>query len=137
MRDSIKNYRVCQKRIGKGSFSTIHKCFNKNNDVFALKNININKLKDKTTIKNEYNLIRNLSHINVVKVYELIYDTELNNIYMILEFFENGDLSKYLSGKSLQEDYVNNFSIQIKDGLKYLLSKNIPQRPEAAEHTCI
>ena len=128
MRDSIKNYRICQKRIGKGSFSTIHKCFNLNNDVFALKNINVTKLKDKTIIKNEYNLIRNLSHINVVKVYELIYDTELNNIYMILEFFENGDLSKYLSGKSLTEEYANNFSIQIKDGLQYLLSKNILHR---------
>ena len=37
---NVKDYIVDRKRIGKGSFSTIYKCYHKNtNEVFALKEI--------------------------------------------------------------------------------------------------
>tara|TARA_B110000238_G_C16123803_1_gene438307 strand:+ start:810 stop:2081 length:1272 start_codon:yes stop_codon:yes gene_type:complete len=128
IKNKINDYRICEKRIGKGSFSTIYKCYDKNNNPFAIKNINIDKPKDIEIIKNEFNIMRKLSHINIIKVYELIIDDNLNNINLILEYFENGDLSKYLNGSLLTECYANNFSIQIKNGLEYLMSKDILHR---------
>ena len=72
--------------------------------------------------------MRKLSHINIIKVFDLIIDDNINNIYIILEYFEKGDLSKYLNGSCLEEPSVNNFSIQIKNGLEYLFNKNILHR---------
>lgn len=128
MNNKLQNYRICEKRIGKGSFSTIHKCFDKNNNVFALKKIDVDKLKDKNIVKNEFNIMRKLSHINIIKVFDLIVDEKLNNVYIFLEYFEYGDLGKYLSGNTLEEKHVNNFSIQIKNGLQYLYKQNIIHR---------
>jgi len=128
MNNKLHNYRICEKRIGKGSFSTIYKCFDTNNNVFALKKIDMDKLKDKNIIKNEFNIMRKLSHINIIKVFDLIIDDTLNNVYIFLEYFENGDLGKYLGGNILDEKQVNNFSIQIKNGLQYLYNQNIVHR---------
>tara|TARA_B110000914_G_scaffold225104_1_gene244858 strand:+ start:442 stop:1764 length:1323 start_codon:yes stop_codon:yes gene_type:complete len=128
MNDKLQNYRICEKRIGKGSFSTIHKCFDSNNNVFALKKIDIDRLKDKNVVKNEFNIMRKLSHINIIKVFDLIVDEKQNNVYIFLEYFEYGDLGKYLSGNTLEEKHVNNFSIQIKNGLQYLYKQNIIHR---------
>ena len=128
MNNKLQNYRICEKRIGKGSFSTIHKCFDNNNNVFALKKIDVDKLKDKNIVKNEFNIMRKLSHINIIKVFDLIVDEKLNNVYIFLEYFEYGDLGKYLSGNTLEEKHVNNFSIQIKNGLQYLYKQNIIHR---------
>lgn len=128
MNNKLQNYRICEKRIGKGSFSTIHKCFDNNNNVFALKKIDVDRLKDKNIVKNEFNIMRKLSHINIIKVFDLIVDEKLNNVYIFLEYFEYGDLGKYLSGNTLEEKHVNNFSIQIKNGLQYLYKQNIIHR---------
>tara|TARA_B100000787_G_C16188471_1_gene296054 strand:+ start:1200 stop:2417 length:1218 start_codon:yes stop_codon:yes gene_type:complete len=128
MNNKLLNYRICEKRIGKGSFSTIHKCFDNDNNVFALKKIKVDKLKDKLSVKNEFNIMRKLSHINIIKVFDLIIDEQLDNVYIFLEYFEYGDLGKYLSGNSLEEKHVNNFSIQIKNGLQYLFKQNIIHR---------
>ena len=116
MNSKLHNYRICEKRIGKGSFSTIYKCFDTNNNVFALKKIDMDKLKDRNIIKREFNIMRKLSHINIIKGFDLIIDDKLNNVYMFLEYFENGDLGKYLGGNIIEEKQVNNFSIQIKNG---------------------
>ena len=47
----------------------------------------MDKLKDKNVIKNEFNIMRKLSHINIIKVYDLIIDDTLNNVYIFLEYF--------------------------------------------------
>lgn len=128
MNNRLHNYRICEKRIGKGSFSTIYKCFDISNNVYALKKIDMDKLKNKSIIKNEFNIMRKLSHINIIKVFDLIIDDTLNNVYIFMEYFENGDLCKYLGGNALEEKKVNNFSIQIKNGLQYLYTQNIVHR---------
>ena len=128
MNNRLQNYRICEKRIGKGSFSTIYKCFDISNNVRALKKIDMDKLKNKKSIKNEFNIMRKLSHINIIKVFDLIIDDTLNNVYIFMEYFENGDLGKYLGGNALEEKNVNNFSIQIKNGLQYLYTQNIVHR---------
>ena len=128
---NIKEYIVDKKRIGKGSFSTIYKCrHNLNNKQYALKEINIdkNKNKIKMTIKREFEIMRKLNHENIVKIHDVIIDTRLNNIYFIMDYYEYGDLSHFLNKTPLKEKFSRKYMKQLSNGLKYLLDNNILHR---------
>lgn len=123
----LQNYKISKQRIGKGSFSTVYKAINKNNKLVAIKKIYLDNTKNQTSFLKEFNLMRKLNHINIIKVYDIIIENKYN-IYLILEYFKNGDLSVFLKDKYLDETYIQHYSIHLKDGLEYLLSKNIIHR---------
>jgi serine/threonine protein kinase len=128
---NIKDYIVDRKRIGKGSFSTIYKCrHNITNKIYALKEITIdkNKNKKKLSIKREFEIMRKLNHNNIVKIHDVIIDTQLNNIYFIMDYYENGDLSYFLNKQPLKEKFTRKYMKQLSNGLKYLLDNNILHR---------
>ena len=128
---NIKDYIVDRKRIGKGSFSTIYKCrHNITNKIYALKEITIdkNKNKKKLSIKKEFEIMRKLNHTNIVKIHDVIIDTQLNNIYFIMDYYENGDLSHFLNKQPLKEKFTRKYMKQLSNGLKYLLDNNILHR---------
>ena len=126
---NIKDYIVDRKRIGKGSFSTIYKCrHNITNKIYALKEITIDKNKNKISIKREFEIMRKLNHNNIVKIHDVIIDTQLNNIYFIMDYYENGDLSYFLNKKPLKEKFTRKYMKQLSNGLKYLLDNNILHR---------
>ena len=128
---NIKEYIVDKKRIGKGSFSTIYKCrHNLNNKQYALKEINIdkNKNKIKMNIKREFEIMRKLNHENIVKIHDVIIDKRLNNIYFIMDYYEYGDLSHFLNKKPLKEKFSRKYMKQLSNGLQYLLDNNILHR---------
>ena len=128
---NIKDYVVDRRRIGKGSFSTIYKCkHNITNKTFALKEIIIdkNKNKNKLSIKREFEIMRKLNHENIVKIHDVIIDTQLNNIYFIMDYYEYGDLSNFLKKQPLKEKFTRKYMKQLSNGLKYLLDNNILHR---------
>ena len=126
---NIKEYIVDRNRIGKGSFSTIYKCrHNLNNKIFALKEITIDKSKNKINIKREFEIMRKLNHENIVKIHDVIIDTRLNNIYFIMDYYEYGDLSQFLNKKPLKEKFTRKYMKQLSNGLNYLLNNNILHR---------
>ena len=124
----IKDYIVDRKRIGKGSFSTIYKCKNQYNKTFALKEITIDKTKNKICIKREFEIMRKLNHDNIVKIHDVIIDTQFNNIYFIMDYYEYGDLSQFLNKKPLKEKFSRKYIKQLSNGLSYLLEHNILHR---------
>ena len=73
-------------------------------------------------MKMEINLLKNLSHANIVKYIDAIRSDGYLNI--VLEFVENGTLSnllgKLLKHGNVEEQLVAVYTIQILDGLKYL-----------------
>ena len=126
---NIKEYIVDKKRIGKGSFSTIYKCRHYNSDKeYALKEITIDKNKNKLNIKREFEIMRKLNHENIVKIHDVIIDKHLNNIYFIMDYYEHGDLSKFLNKKPLKEKFTRKYIKQLSNGLSYLLDNNILHR---------
>jgi serine/threonine protein kinase len=128
---NIKDYVVDRRRIGKGSFSTIYKCsHNVTDKTFALKEITIdkNKNKNKLNIKREFEIMRKLNHENIVKIHDVIIDTQLNNIYFIMDYYEYGDLSNFLKKQPLKEKFTRKYMKQLSNGLKYLLDNNILHR---------
>ena len=125
----IKNYIIDRKRIGKGSFSTIYKGKNtKNNNIYAIKEIIIDKNKNKNIIKREFNVLKKLNHPNIIKLHDVIIDTSFQNIYFIMDYHELGDLTKFLNKRPLKEKYCKKYLRQLSYALKYLLENNILHR---------
>ena len=84
----INEYVVNRKRIGKGSFSTIYKGYNKHSKkVFAIKEMSIDKKHNKSNIKRELNVLKKMDNQYIVKLYDVIIDTNYNNIYFVLDYF--------------------------------------------------
>ena len=127
---TIGKYKVFKKRIGRGAFSIVYKGVDTNtNKVFAIKEINLDSLsKNKENIKRETKLMRKLKHSNIITLHDVILDKAYHNIYLILDYYEKGDLMTYLSNKPLKEMYAKKYLRQIADGLKYLLDNNIMHR---------
>ena len=123
----LNKYKVNKTKIGKGSFSSVYKAYNEYNKIVAIKKIYLDKKNSRELLIKEFKLLRNLNHINIIKVYDIISE-ENNKIYIILEYFKNGDLSKVINNKILTEVQSQNYSMQLKDGIKYLYEHNIIHR---------
>ena len=115
--------------IGRGAFSKVYKVKSReNNNIYCLKKINTKKTKDK---ENEIKILSNLSHPNLIKCFFSFYDSE--NIYIIMDFCEFGDLFSLLQSVKKKKVFVNediiwNIAIQVLIGLNYLHSKKIIHR---------
>ena len=124
----LQKYRIEKNRIGTGSFSVVYKGYNiNNNKTVAIKKIYLEKTNDFDLFIKEFKILRSLNHKNIIKVHEIIIEEKIN-VYLILDYYHKGDLTKFLNKRSLKEKYAQNYAIQIKDGLKYLLSQNIIHR---------
>jgi serine/threonine protein kinase len=122
----IKNYKI-GKRIGKGSFSTVYKAFNSDNNIVAIKQICLEDSKNKSAFLKEFNLMRKLNHINIINVFDIVLEDK-NTVYLVLEYFKKGDLSRFIKGKQLEEKFVQKYTLDLKNGLEYLLTQNIVHR---------
>lgn len=125
----VNEYIINRKRIGKGSFSTIYKGYStKNNQVYAIKEITIDKKQNKSNVKRELNVLKTIDNPYIVKLHDVIIDTNYNNIYFILDYYPKGDLAKFLNHKPLKEKYCRKYMKQLALGLEYLLNKDILHR---------
>jgi serine/threonine protein kinase len=128
---SIGNYHVNKKKIGMGSFASIFHGIEKHLSIeVAIKRIHVKDVhKISPTISKEINIMKELKHPNIIKMYEVIYETDFDNINIIMEYAPMGSLHDYLKkNKNISEITSKYFMRQIAGGLKYLLSKNIMHR---------
>ena len=123
-KDSLENYEKIQ-RIGKGSYSSVYKVRNKNTNLIrAMKIIPKNFQKDNTEIMREINILKNLDHPNVMKIYEFLEDDK--NYYLIEEFCDEGDLETALDNKKIYCEFLVKFIMyQVFLAVNYLHSNNI------------
>ena len=125
----VNEYIINRKRIGKGSFSTIYKGYStKNNQVYAIKEIVVDKKQNKSLVKRELSVLKTLDHPSIVKLHDVIIDTNYNNIYFVLDYYPKGDFAKFLDNKPLKEKFCRKYLKQLSQGLEYLLSKDILHR---------
>lgn len=88
----IEHY-VLERKIGKGQFGEVFKGFDKNTNVdIAVKVIDRKQLKGKFVelLENEIKVLRSCNNENIIKLYDL--KKTSNNIYLILEYCNEGDL---------------------------------------------
>ena len=128
---SLGNYYINKKKIGIGSFATIYHGIEKHLAIeVAIKRIHVNDVhKLSPIISKEIDIMKELKHPNIIKMYEVIYETDFDNINIIMEYAPMGSLHDYLKkNKNISEITSKYFMRQIANGLKYLLSKNIMHR---------
>ena len=71
-KDSLENYQKI-KRIGKGSYGSVYKVIKKNTNIIrAMKVIPKNFQKDNKEILREIDILKNLDHPNVMKIFEFL-----------------------------------------------------------------
>lgn len=100
--------------IGKGSFGTVRKVRQKNNDaILVRKEIEYTSMnsQEKNHIISELRILRELNHPNVVKYYRHDHLPEKKAIHIYQEYCDGGDLAKVIStfkrnGESVPEDFI-------------------------------
>ena len=119
-----KKYKVLS-HLGNGSYGKVYKAMNlKTENLVAIKSVK--KKKDKEDedkiVSNEIDLLKRLSHPNIVKIYEF-YDIK-DNYYLITEYCKYGELYKYYKFH-FSEKQICVLFYQIFSGLIYLHENNI------------
>ena len=131
-KNSPKEYYQLIDLIGIGSTCKVYKGISKKtNKIYAIKVCNeLEKYYD--SIINELNILRlvkNKSN-NIEKFYGVYYSKEENTIWIILEYFEYGNIMSYLNkiNYPINEELISTIIQNILFGLLYLHSINIIHR---------
>jgi len=131
--DALSERYTIGKRLGKGSFGTVHSAIEKaTNEKYAIKTM---KLLDDGYLEmssvTEVSLLARLSHPNIIRMKEVDCDFKAKKMALVLELADS-DLAGYIndwSEESPGDDTVNKqrieFAHQILCGLNYLHSNEI------------
>lgn len=125
----VDNY-VLERVIGKGQFGEVYKGYHKvTGEDVAIKTVNRKNLKGKfyELLENEIKVLKTCDNVNIIKLYDI--KKTSNNIYLMLEYCNEGDLMQYLKkrGKLTEEEAVEIF-IQILNAFKTLVKSKIMHR---------
>jgi len=96
---SIKEEYFFDRKVGHGGFGIVYKAKNRITlKTVAIKAIQKFKLNDINLFKNEYNILMDLDHPNIINIHE-IWEWE-KMMFLVTEFCNGGDLFQYILDKS-------------------------------------
>ena len=122
---------IVKKTLGKGTFSKvklgIHKVTNQKVAIKILEKSKIVEKDDLERIIREMDIIRQLNHPNIARVYEMCESDDF--FFIMMEYCSGGELFNYIvKNQRLSEDETSYFFYQIINALEYIHSKNIAHR---------
>ena len=124
------------KKLGSGTFGVVYEAQNTLfNNIVAMKVIKKEKSMDNLLIKNEIDILKKLSHPNIVRIYEF-YESK-SNFYLINEYCDGGELYNYINKSKLNEQQLSVLFYQVFSGLCYLHENNILHRDMKPENILI
>ncbi|XP_070617741.1 myosin light chain kinase 3 [Erythrolamprus reginae] len=107
--------------LGGGRFGQVHKCTEKSTGFcLAAKIIKVKLAKEREEVKNEINIMNQLSHVNLIQLYDA-FETK-NNLTLIMEYVDGGELFDRIIDENynLTELDAILFTKQICEGIYYL-----------------
>lgn len=131
----INQYTIL-KSIGKGSYAKVKLCCDENDQLFAMKILDkpfLKKTKNQAggnayeDVIREVSILKRLNHKNVVKLFEAIDDPNHDQMYLIMEYLENGPVLQSDSDK-LEEVIAKHAFRDCLEGLQYLHERCIIHR---------
>ncbi|XP_012891523.1 PREDICTED: myosin light chain kinase 3 [Dipodomys ordii] len=115
-------YTVCQHEVlGGGRFGQVHKCTERSTGLpLAAKIIKVKSAKDREDVKNEISIMNQLSHVNLIQLYDAF--ESKNNFALIMEYVDGGELFDRITDEKyhLTELDVVLFTKQICEGVHFL-----------------
>jgi NIMA (never in mitosis gene a)-related kinase len=131
----MNNFRMGEK-LGEGTFSVVHKVQRKSDDRFyALKRMKFSSLSSKEigNCLNEVRILASINHPNIVSYKEAFFDEASNNLCVVTELANEGDLLSKIRTRSrkfsfFEEEEIWRVFIQALRGLDYLHSLKILHR---------
>ena len=126
---------IPKKLLGEGSFGSVYEAENIifQNSV-AMKIINKSNADDESEILNEIDILKKLSHPNIVRIYEFYITKE--HYYIVTEFCKEGELFSYIKNKYSERQLAVLF-YQIFSGLWYLHDNKMLHRDIKLENIMI
>ncbi|EAX95212.1 CAMK family protein kinase [Trichomonas vaginalis G3] len=126
----IGKYKII-KTLGKGGFAVVVLAYDTTtNQKVAFKVIDRQEVNETGTIKFvecELRLLARLSHNNIVKIYDIIYEPEM--IMIVMEYLPNGDIQTLVNNSvSLRYDEYLNYTEDLLNALNYLHKRGIAHR---------
>ncbi len=120
----ISNYEII-KTIGEGTFSKVKLGIHiPTGEKVAIKILEKSKIEDNEDlqcINREISFLKNLSHPNIISIYEIIETKE--SFYIIMEYAENDLFSFIVQKNFLNETLAKNFYLQIILSIEYIHKK--------------
>ena len=135
--DSSSDFEYLQ-LLGEGGFGKVLKvCSLVNHKIYAMKILKLedderlSKEEKEKYFKSEIELLKKLNHPNIVKYYKSF--REDDQLYIIMEYFDNGDLSDYVKVLKYDKDLdkkpeIWNIFYQSISGLNYLHASGVVHR---------
>ncbi len=101
--DIRKKYHLMDDVLGEGSFGTVRKCRRiGSKEVFALKTIDKSKLPDATQLRREVDILLDVDHPHIIKLYDVFEDE--THIYLVSELCTGGELYDAVVEKSRSKE---------------------------------
>jgi serine/threonine protein kinase len=85
------------KKINEGSQSVVYECVEKNTGAsYAVKVIRKKDVETFKTLKEQYRVLKNLNHENIIKAHYLFVNYKMGTSHMVCELCRYDDLKTYL-----------------------------------------
>lgn len=104
----FKDFQLLSK-LGEGAYSTVFKALRKSDNlIYALKKVKIDDLndKEKDNALNEVRILASISDPFIIAYKEAFFDEDSNNLCIIMEYAEQGDLQKKIKDCQNMKKYI-------------------------------